>query len=445
MNTTVGARSLLAGLRRPDTMTFDAIGTVGLNVVTMGVNFALTFLLSRLLGAEGYGAFAFGLAWATVLSVPAVLGLTPLVIRHAAAYQARSAWGLLRGLLRRSNEVVAGVSLLVMGAGGAAGWLIDGSQPQLFHPFLLALLLIPLLSLTSVRQAAMQGLGRVVLGRVPETLLAPLLFFALAGASSVVLGHRFSAVWAMGLQVAAQITAFAMGVVLLRRALPVPVREAAVAYETRAWLRSAVPLLIMSGLMALNAQLGTIFLGSLKGAAAAGVYGVTSRAALVTSFFWLAATYPLMPAVARLHAQEKRAELQRLLSRSAIAASLCSLPIALGLVLFAHRLLVLFGHDFAGGVWPLRILVFGELGKVLTGFAGLALVMTGYERDLTVGVAIAAALNVALNATLVPRWGVDGAALAGSISVVASNLFLVFVVWRRLGALSLPVARRSRA
>jgi O-antigen/teichoic acid export membrane protein len=293
--------------------------------------------------------------------------------------------------------------------------------------------------LTTLRQATMQGLGRVVLGRVPETLLAPLLFLVLVGAGFPLLGHRFSAEWAMGLQVAAQIAAFATGVVLLRRALPAAVRDAAAAYETRAWLRSAVPLLLMSGLMALNAQLGTIFLGSMKGAAAAGVYAVATRVALFTSFFWLAATYPLMPAVARLHAQARSAELQRVLSRGAAVTALCSIPIALLLVTFGRQFLALFGHDFGGGIWALRILALGELGKVLTGFAGLALVMTGHERDLATGVAIGAGLNVALNATWIPVWGVDGAAVAGAVSVFASNLFLVYLVWRRLRVFSLPL------
>jgi O-antigen/teichoic acid export membrane protein len=128
-----------------------------------------------------------------------------------------------------------------------------------------------------------------------------------------------------------------------------------------------------------------------------------------------------------------------MLSRGAVVTALCSLPIALLLVIFGRQFLALFGHDFRGGTWALRILALGELGKVLTGFAGLALVMTGHERDLTAGVAIAAGLNIALNVTLIPVWGVDGAAVAGAVSVVASNLVLVYLLWRRLHLFSLPL------
>ena len=419
----------------------DAIGTVVLNVVTIGVNFAMTLVLSRELGASGYGAFAFGLAWSAVLSVPAVLGLTPLVVRNVAAYSARSDWTLIRGLLRRSNEVVVVSSVLVMCMGAIVGWVLEGNEPQLLRAFLVALLLVPLVSLTTLRQSAMQGLGKVVLGRVPETLLAPFLFLVLVAAASPTLGDRFSASTAMALQVAAQLVAFVAGIVLLRRTLPAQVHQVNAQYETRVWIRSALPLLAMSALMALNAQLGTIFLGSMESASAAGVYAVASRVALFTSFFWLAATYPLMPAVARIHAQGNRAELQRMLNRSAIATVLASAASALVLILFSGQLLALFGGDFGAGIWTMRILAFGELGKVLMGFAGLTLVMTGYERDLTAGVAVAAGLNVILNAGLIPIWGTNGAALGAAISVVASNALLAVLLWKRLRLVSLPLPR----
>jgi O-antigen/teichoic acid export membrane protein len=131
-----------------------------------------------------------------------------------------------------------------------------------------------------------------------------------------------------------------------------------------------------------------------------------------------------------------------MLTRGAVITSVCSAVIALVLIVFSKQFLALFGQDFGEGVWALRILALGELGKVLTGFAGLALVMTGFERDLTVGVAIGAVANVALSALLIPAWGVNGAAGAAAVSVVASNLFLAHLLWKRLRLISLPLALR---
>ncbi len=39
---------------------------------------------------------------------------------------------------------------------------------MVFHPFVIGMLLVPLIALTRLRQAAMNGIGRVVLGQTPE-------------------------------------------------------------------------------------------------------------------------------------------------------------------------------------------------------------------------------------------------------------------------------------
>ena len=54
-------------LPRRGGLAWGTAGTLVLNTSTTLLNFALAVLLARLLGAEGYGAFAFALAWAVVL------------------------------------------------------------------------------------------------------------------------------------------------------------------------------------------------------------------------------------------------------------------------------------------------------------------------------------------------------------------------------------------
>ena len=180
----------------------DTAGTVVLNVANVALNLTAVLLLSRLLGPGGFGAYASAFAWATVLSVLAVLGLTPLVVRHVASYHSLESWGLMRGLLRRSNQSVALSAALTIAVAVPVGYFIYSDEPELLHPFWIALLLVPLISLTSLRQAAMQGLGRVVLGRVPETVVWPAIFIVLIAAAATTLDDDFDASWATALQVA---------------------------------------------------------------------------------------------------------------------------------------------------------------------------------------------------------------------------------------------------
>lgn len=426
------------------TLILGALGTFALNITAMGLNFVVVLLLSRFLGASGYGAYASAFAWAGVLSVVSVLGLTSLVVRHAAAYQADASWGLFRGLLRRTNQAVATSSAFAIVAAALAGLAIYHGRPELLHPFLVALALVPLIALTSLRQAAMQGLGRVVAGRIPETIVAPLLFILIALTMHQLAVDHLTAAGATAAQVAATLASFVLGTWLLRRVLPSSARARAPEYDTASWRRSAVPLIVLNVIMAANAQVGTIMLGALTNATDAGVFNVAFRVTIFISFVMLAASYPLGPAIARLHAAGQREGVEATVVRAARLVLLVSLPVALILVVFATPILSLFGHGFSGGATAVRIMAIGDVVNVLTGFGGLVLVMSGRESDLSRSVALGAFLNLGIAALLIPSFGVIGAAVAMAVSLALSNIVMTWLAWRNLGVWS-AVSRLRRA
>ena len=423
-----------------------ATATLLLNVGSLVLNFASTLLLSRLLGAEGYGAYAFALAWALILTSVAGLGLSPLVIRQVAASSAKREWGAIRGMLRWSNALVVVASLVATVAAAAIGLALLRDDSKLFGPFLVGLLLVVPLSLTTLRQSAMQGVGRVILGRVPESLVAPGLLLVLVATVGLGRGDAFSAKWAMAMQVLATVCAFILGALLLARSLPADARVAAPEVHAPSWRRSALPLFALGLLFAANAQLGTIVLGVLGDTADVGVYSVATRLTAFIGFVMLAATYPLMPVVARLHAEGSDSEMRRLVAGAARTIFLLSLPLALGVVVFAEPLLALFGAEFGAGIGGVRLLAVGELMKAFVGLAGLVLVMTGHEAVLMRSVAAGVLANGVLALGLVPVLGVEGAALAAVVGIAVTQLLLEFGARKRVGvsgAAFTPLHRRE--
>ena len=419
-------------LPRRGGLAWGTAGTLALNISTTLLNFALAVLLARLLGAEGYGAFAFALAWAVVLSSFAGLGLSPLIVRQVAASQARADWATLRGVLRWTNGVVLATSLFAATIAALCGWLLIDEE-ALLAPLLIGMALVPSTALIMVRQSAMQGLGRVVLGRVPETLIVPGLFLLLAAAAGLALGHSFSASWAISLQVMATLVAFVVGAALLARALPKLALGAVPRYEARRWARSAVPLFLLGLLGAVNTQVGTILLGVFDAPEDVGIFALALRLSSFAGFIFLAVTYPLMPAVAHLHSVGEREQMRATIARAARPVFLATVPVALAIGLLAGPLLALFGDEFRDGAGAVRILVAGELVKAFLGLSGLLLVMTGHEGDLTRGVAIGALANLALALVLVPLFSVGGAAIAGAAGMAATNLVLARLARKRLG------------
>src|SRR5262249_4688653 len=154
----------------------DAGGLLALRVAFGGLSFVLTIILARTLGMEGFGAFSYAFAWTVLLGVPAILGMDQLLIREIAMYRVHSQWHLIRGLLRTANCSVLVVSVCLAMVAGVFAWLLRGYFAQDMVPtFWLSLLLLPLISVTRVRQGALQGLQHVVLGSIPERLIQPML------------------------------------------------------------------------------------------------------------------------------------------------------------------------------------------------------------------------------------------------------------------------------
>ena len=126
--------------------------------------------------------------------------------------------------------------------------------------------------------------------------------------------------------------------------------------------------------------------------------------------------------------------LQRVVTISARAMFVSSFPIAMAMVFFGRWfLLLVFGHEFTQGAAVLAILSIGLLMNALGGAAGLILEMSAYAKDTARWMGLAAAVNVLLNRLLIPRWGVEGVAVATAISLILQNSLLVIWVQRRLG------------
>ena len=234
------------------------------------------------------------------------------------------------------------------GRRGGVGWLVYRSQPELLHAFWIALPLIPLIAFATLRQAALQGLGRVVLGRFPETIVAPLLFICLAAAAASPWLTISRAGWAVAMQVLATACAFAFGALLLRRHLPAQVVPRPASMRLRAWRRSGLSLALLNVLIAANAQVGTILLGAMSSAADAGLFNVATRTTTFISFISLAVSYPLMPIVARLYASGEIDRLQRIVVRTARGV-FSLLACGLVLVVSAPTILGFFGEGFSAG------------------------------------------------------------------------------------------------
>jgi O-antigen/teichoic acid export membrane protein len=399
-----------------------ASATAILQGFSLLTGFGTTILLAHYLGGVGYGRYAYALAWSGLLTTPAILGLDRFLVRTMAVYEVEGRWELVRGVLKRTNQLVLGASAAIAGAGClVALTLLSG---PLRWTFCVAMALIPLSALTLLRQGAMQALNRVVSGQLPEYLIRPLLVLGGVGALELA-GHRaLSSTTAVAANVLAVAVAFSVGALMLRRAMPAPARAVQARYRTRAWLTASLPMMLFAAVWFGNNYVATLVVGTIAGPRAAGVYSVVEKGAGLIVLVLFAANMPLAPAIARMYANKDSVGLQHATERVAQATLIASAPIAAALAIFPGVYLGLFGGSFHTGATALVILAVAQLVNVAAGPAGNVLIMTGYERTAMVGVGVGLLANILLGIVLVPSLGVTGGAIAAGASLSVWNVIL---------------------
>ena len=412
-------------------------GTVSaaiVNAAGAGIAFALHVLLSRLMGVEHYGVYVYVLGWLNILVLFGKLGLDTALLRYVAAYTAQQEWAPLSGILRQSTLFAFGASMAIAGVGASAVWALrEQLSAELMRAFWVGFALLPLLALTHLRQAALRALRRVALAQIPEFVLRPTLLAALAIAAVYGIGLTVRGDLVMALDLVAASVAFLLGGMWLYRALPADLKSARPTYHGREWIAVALPLFLLSGMNIVHSQTDLLMIGSLLGTREAGIYAVAVQVSMLVLIGLVAVNAIAAPMISELYATGRRDDLQRMVSIAAGGVLAVSLPVALGLTFLGSWVLSFFGPGFPEGYAALVILVAGQLVNALAGSVGLLMTMTAHQREAASIMAVSVVANVVLNAALIPRFGIEGAAVATAATTVLWNVAMFVFVFKRLG------------
>ena len=422
-----------------------ALGNGLVQVMAKALSLLLGVVLARALGAEGYGVYAYAIALMTVLAVPAELGTATLLVRETAASLARKDWSTLRGVLSWSVRMTAMSSVAI--AGAVAVYLhataTEGSEIQ-YRTFYWMLLLLPVSVALRVIGASLQGLHQVVKSQFVQMVLRQVLLLAVLSALFMSMPDYRQPQYAMAMQFLVGLVSLLVLVALLLRHLPEETRRVGAEYHRRKWMRGVIPFTIIGGTGIINNQADILMLGYLASYEEVGFYRVAMQAASLVAFGLTAANAVLAPQFSRLHAKDSRAQLQRVVTASARAVFLSSLPVAGVLMMFGGWLAAaVFGAEFANSHLPMAIIAGGQMFNAAMGSVGFLLSMTGHEADVARTLLFTAMLNIILNYLLIPGFGMAGAASATAISLCVWNILLFVLVKKRLGISSWAFAGKA--
>lgn len=422
-----------------ESIRLGAIASLSLKVVNAALAILVSVLLARWLGKDGYGIFAFAIAVMNMAVMPIRLGLPALLVREVSRYRSRQDWRLMRGMIRRSNQLVVIVSAVVIIV--AALVLLsnrDRMPPKQLHAHLMTLAIMPLAALASLRLATLMGLKRVIQGQAPELMVQPALTVILLLVARQFISPAPSV--ALAIVLIATSTAFAIGAIMLRMAIPDEVSQSACNYDDRRWLTSLVPFSLTALVSSFGGQVDIVLLGFLSDNSEVATYRVALALGMMVIFALSAVRVVLAPHIAHLHEIGDRARLQAIITKATWAITAVALPSVVVIAVFGETILVtLYGVEFRSVYFPLLILCAGQLFRATTGTVGMLLNMTGNERHVMTISILSVLLNLTLHSILIPRYGAAGAAVATAVTIVFTNSYLAWNAWKILGIQTTPI------
>lgn len=406
---------------------FDVGITFIASIISMLFGIVISVLLGRYLGANYLGLYRMVSSIQTIAILFASVGISAAVIKYVAEF---------KGDQIKINSIVSAgiINSLLLGIGASiVVYLSSGIFEEIFKmPGLSGLLKILSLVfpfvlvgevllgfLNGMREMKKYGKATIIQSVLMVVFSVPLIYFGF-GVAGVVTGIVMSSMgWCLYL------------LLISKNYFEITFDE--YASNTKKMLVFGAQIFIGNAINMVNYQADTIMIGYFLTAADLGYYAVALG---LTKFFWMipgaiqAITYP---ATSEYWGKNNHSALNVMIDKSMRYTAFALFPIGLGIVFFAKEIITLiYGYDFIHSVFSAQVLVVGTvIFGVMKSIGGT---ITGVGRpDLSAKiVVISASINILLNFLLIPKFGIDGAAVATCISLTTSSILTILLTVKTL-------------
>jgi O-antigen/teichoic acid export membrane protein len=416
-------------------------GSLALFYKLMGGFFGYLFLfmISRGLGADSVGKIILSL---TILNIVHVLGklgcdraLVRFVAQHSSVNKAESIRYVYFKILKLCliSGIIASTAVYVFSP-QIANHIFN--KPDLDLTIRIGAFGILPMILMFINSECLRGLKNITASSLIENVLP--LFFSLVLTGLLFL-FSFDANFALICYIAGLFIACAVSFRVWFQDSGIGSAVSRGEMTLAAILSISLPMLLSNSMNLTMRWMDTIMLGVFRTEHEVAVYTVALKVAGVTSMILMAINAIATPKFAELYWKNDLQGLRRIVRQSTKIVFWVSLPVLLVIVVFSSFILTFFGKEFTEGCFALLVLACGQFINASSGSVASLLQMTERHKAFQNIMIVGTLLNVILNLLLIPRYGINGAAVATATSVVFSNLASVIYTEKSLKVVSIYI------
>ncbi|MEC7871940.1 MAG: polysaccharide biosynthesis C-terminal domain-containing protein, partial [Candidatus Neomarinimicrobiota bacterium] len=160
-----------------------------------------------------------------------------------------------------------------------------------------------------------------------------------------------------------------------------------------------------------------LMLGYFTNASTVGLYHPAARTAGLLQALLISFISIYAPMISQFHSEKNILKMNQTYKMVSRWLLVFSIPISIMFILFPENILSLFGKEYISSANVLIILTISTLLQAIFGAASPTLGMSGFTRLVLINTCVAFILNLGLNYTLIPLYGINGAAYATLITL----------------------------
>lgn len=410
-----------------------ALVAFSIRMVSAVIAYVSQILMARWLGSYEYGIFVWVWVIAVICGGLSSLGFPSAVVRFIPQYQLADDQQSLRGIVFGSRVISILAACVIAGVGIGALYLFEDTISNVYLlPLFLGAICLPMLALAEVQDGVARSFNWVEVALSPTYLVRPWLILAIM-ALALWQGFEPNASTALGSAIVAVAMTTIGQLLILNRKLKGPVKPVRRNLQPRVWIAVALPIFLVEGFFTLLTNVDIFVAGLYLPPEEVAVYYAAVKTLALVHFVYFAVKAGAAHRYSQYFSSGDTPRYEAFVRDTVRWTFWPSLAMGIMLLIAGKFLLALFGAEFSQGYPLLFILVLGIIARAAIGPAESVLTMSGQQNVCAVVYGITLLVNVLLNVTLIPIYGLYGAAIATTIAMVFEAAALYSITLRRLG------------
>ena len=411
-----------------------ALAAFAVRVLSAGIAYLTQMVLARWMGSSQYGIYVWIWVWVLILGGLSALGLQIAIIRFVPQYLERGEMELLAGMLRAGRAIPVVISTAVGTLGLAGLYLWGDALPSDYRsPLYLAMLCLPVYTLTEVQDGIGRGRSWILLGLLPPYVLRPLLILATMVAAHALGWPMLATTAAAAALLATWGTGIVQWLLMQRRLCSEPAAKVRPRYLIGAWMATSLPICFITFCELIQQNLDVLVLTRFVDASHVGIYFAAQKSIGLIAFVNYAVGSAMAGRLSKLNARGDANGVRQAVREGALWTFGPSAAGAVLLLALGHPLLAMFGPEFTSGYPLMVVLAVGFVVRAAVGPAEYVLRMLGEQTLCAWVLGVTAVAYLLLSLVLVPAYGALGAAAANTATMVLAALLFLVLARRRLG------------